>query len=58
MHLPALLAEQEYKQRQAAGTLTPDTAYTLILSFTGDENEADRVRASILAEEIRAKSGA
>lgn len=56
MHLPALEAEREYKERVAHGTLTPDSAYMLIKQFTGDDDEADRVRAEMLSEEIRIQS--
>lgn len=56
IHLPALEAEREYKDRQAHGTLTPDSAYMLIKQFTGNEDEADKVRAQMLSEEIRTQS--
>jgi len=52
-----LLAEQELRAH-ATGPLTAERAYELVKQITGDEDEADKASAAIMAEEVRRETNA
>lgn len=52
--IPQVEAIRELATRRAAGRLTTDRLYHLVLAETGDRNEAERAAIAYMAAQMRA----